>query len=126
MTQPATTLKRLLANGPLTAMPKRPEDQILIARLAGTRFRADKAYREADVNETLKEWLATFSAPYGIDHVTLRRFMVDMQVLTRDRSGSTYHLNPVRIEGIDASLDPARILAEASAEREARRKRHVH
>jgi hypothetical protein len=120
------TFKRLLSNGPLTAMPKRPEDQVLIARLAGTRFRADHAYREADVNETLKEWLATFSAPYGIDHVTLRRFMVDMQVLKRDRSGSTYHLNPACVEGIDASLDPARVLAQASAEREERRKRHVH
>jgi hypothetical protein len=119
-------LKRLLANGPLTAMPKRPDDQALIARLAGTRFKADKAYREADVNEVLKDWLATFSAPYGIDHVTLRRFMVDMQVLARDRSGSTYHLNSACLEGVDATLDPARILAEASAEREARRKRHVH
>jgi hypothetical protein len=107
-------------------MPKRPDDQVLIARLAGTRFRADKAYREADVNEVLKDWLATFSAPYGIDHVTLRRFMVDMQVLARDRSGSTYHLNRGMLEGVDASVDPAQVLAEASAEREARRKRHVH
>ena len=119
-------LKRLLANGPLTAMPKRPDDQVLIARLAGTRFKADRAYREADVNEKLKDWLATFSAPYGIDHVTLRRFMVDMQVLARDRSGSTYRLNSASLEGVDVSLDPARILAEASAEREARRRRHVH
>jgi hypothetical protein len=45
--------------------------------------------------------------PHGIDHVTLRRFMVDLRVLKRDRSGSTYHLNP-GVQGIDASLDPAR------------------
>ena len=119
-------LKRLLANGPLTAMPKRPDDQALIARLAGTRFKADKAYRETDVNEVLKDWLATFSAPFGIDHVTLRRFMVDMQVLARDRSGSTYYLNSACLEGVDGTIDPARILAEASAERDVRRKRHVH
>ena len=54
-------LKRLLANGPLTGVPRRPSDQDLLVALAASRFDAQASYGEGEVNETLKAWLQTFS-----------------------------------------------------------------
>ena len=115
-------LRRLLANGPLTSFPTRPEDEQLLLLLAARRFEPRREYREKDVNERLSEWLATFVAPYGFDHVTLRRRLVDTGLLLRDAAGSTYWTlrRAPRIE-----IDPAKVLAEVREEREARKRRHA-
>jgi hypothetical protein len=85
-------LKRLLANGPLTGFPTRRADQDLLLRLAAARFDPQRTYTEAEVNEILRIWLATFCAPFGIDHVSLRRTLVDARLLARDSAGSSYRL----------------------------------
>ena len=115
-------LRRLLANGPLTSFPTRPEDEQLLLLLAARRFEPRREYREKEVNERLSEWLATFVAPYGFDHVTLRRRLVDTGLLLRDAAGSTYWTvrRPPRIE-----IDPAKVLTEVREEREARKRRHA-
>jgi hypothetical protein len=118
------TLRRLLANGPLTAMPRRPADAELLLRLASGRFDASRLYREDEVNQILEAWLATISAQYGIDHVSLRRYLVDMQFLLRDASGSTYKLNHAR-PVIRENVNPAEILAELQRERAARKRQHA-
>jgi hypothetical protein len=119
-------LKRLLANGPLTAVPKRPSDQQLLVALAAARFAPDRSYREAEVNKTLREWLDTFCDPHGIDHVTLRRMLVDSRLLSRTTSGSTYRLDETRLGEAQAmsALEPARILAEIRGERASRKRSH--
>ena len=113
-------LKRMLANGPLTAVPKSPRDQALLLQLAASRFKPNKEYREREVNDELSRWLETFSAPFGIDHVTMRRLMVDARLLSRDKAGSIYRVNPEKLEKVD--VEPAKILAEIKVEREARKK----
>ena len=115
-------LKRMLANGPLTGLPKRPTDQALLTRLASSQFEPGREYREKEVNETLVAWLQTFCEPYGIDHVTMRRMLVDSRLLLRDRQGSTYRLNPATAERLDA--EPARVLAGIEVERKARKEKH--
>jgi hypothetical protein len=120
-------LKRLLANGPLAAVPKRPSDQRLLAALAASNFEPRRDYREREVNEILEAWLRTFCGPRGIDHVTLRRLLVDSRLLSRTASGSAYRLNPEKY-GQAASLAaiaPARVLAEIRGERESRRRAHA-
>ena len=117
-------LRRMLANGLLTAMPKRPADQALLLVMAASRFDARETYLERDVNERLKAWLATISAPFGIDHVTLRRCLVDARILVRTSSGSTYRLNAERVGEIDAirDIDPGQVLAELRSERDLRKR----
>jgi hypothetical protein len=115
-------LKRLLANGPLTAMPSRPEDEQLLLLLAAGRFELRREYREAEVNERLREWLSSFVAPFGIDHVTLRRRLVDTGLLLRDAAGSTYWTMR-RVPDMD--IDPAKVLAEVLEERAARKRQHA-
>lgn len=116
-------LRRMLANGPLTMIPKRPQDQDLLALMAAARFEPAITYSEAEVNDILVAWLATFSEPYGIDHVTLRRMMCDARLLERTKSGSTYAVNASRGEEIAAvaGFVPAEMLVAVQAER-ARRK----
>ena len=115
----------MLANGPLTGLPIRRADLELLLELAAQRFEAKRKYTEREVNETLRDWLATFCAPYGIDHVTLRRCMVDAQILRRDKAGSTYQVDPLRIYAEHADVDLAQLLAEIAADRVARKRAHV-
>jgi hypothetical protein len=118
------TLRRLLANGPLTGMPTRRDDVELLLQLAAARFESGSTYREKDVNERLREWLATFSEPYGVDHVSLRRELVDARLLVRDASGSEYRLNPRRVRRDVPDAAPAEILAKIREDRAARKRKH--
>lgn len=120
-------LKRLLSNGPLTAVPKRPADQRLLVALAAARFDAHGSYLEREVNERLRTWLKTISEPFGIDHVTLRRLLVDSRLLTRTSSGSMYRLNLEKIREVEAvqEIDPADVLTEIRSERDRRKRQRA-
>lgn len=120
-------LRRLLANGRLTALPKRPADLELVAALAATRFDASDAYVEGEVNDRLEAWLESISEPHGIDHVSLRRLLVDSRLLTRTTSGSTYRVNPSRLAEIDGvrGIDPAVLLSKIREERNQRKRRNA-
>lgn len=122
---PRRVLKRMLANGPMTGMPKRPGDQEILARLAAARFEPGKVYAEGEVNEVLEAWLESFTEPYGIDHVTLRRLLVDRRLLVRTKSGSTYEVNGEARQELEGfhDIDPARMLERVREEREARKQR---
>jgi hypothetical protein len=122
---PRRALKRMLANGPMTALPKRPGDQEILARLAAARFEAGKTYGEGEVNGTLEAWLDSFTEPHGIDHVTLRRLLVDLRLLVRTRSGSSYEVNRDARQALELfrDIDPAAVLVGVREEREARKKR---
>ena len=123
--EPRRALERMLANGPLTAVPKRPSDQDLLVALAAARFDPAQTYDEAAVNETLKAWVATFCEPDAIDHVTLRRLLVDSRLMTRTASGSSYRVDRAKAGRLEAAegIDPAAVLAAIRAERAARKKR---
>jgi hypothetical protein len=105
-------------------MPRRPADAELLLRLAAARFDGSRSYSEGEVNEILGAWLETISAPYGIDHVSLRRSLVDLQFLLRDSAGSTYRLSSAK-PVIRSDVSPAEILADIQRERAARKRRHA-
>jgi hypothetical protein len=121
------TLKRLLANGRLTAVPKRPADQDLLVALAASQMDAHRSWRESEVNELLQAWLETISEPFGIDHVTLRRMLVDSGLLTRTTSGSLYRINAQRMGEIEAirGIDPADVLSQVRNERDLRKRQRA-
>ncbi len=124
--EPQRTLERLLANGPLTGWPRRPDDQALLVRLTAARFEAGRDYREAEVNDVVKEWLATFSAEFGIDHVTMRRALVDARLLVRDKSGALYRLDDAKQRELAPlrTVEPGAILKQVQEGREARKREH--
>ena len=123
-------LKRMLANGPLTDLPRSRPDQVLLFALAAGRFEAGRTYDEKGVNEVLRGWLEGASVPYGVDHVTVRRCLVDARFLVRDKAGTGYEVAPARIHEAIADdvqeLDPGRIIAEVRQLRAQRKREHAH
>ena len=120
-------LKRMLSNGPLTAVPKRPSDQHLLAELAAAQFDPAKVYGEGEVNDVLVAWIETFCDPYGLDHVTLRRMLVDARLLIRTKSGSTYQVSGQRAAELQdlREVDPRSVLEEVRVERESRKRQRA-
>lgn len=120
-------LKRMLANGRLTAVPRRPVDQKVLVALAAGQIEASHSCIEREVNERLKAWLGTISEPFGVDHVTLRRMLVDSGLLLRTASGSLYRVNEAKRVEIEAvrGIEPADVLAEVREERDRRKRQRV-
>ncbi len=122
-------LGRMLANGPLTMLPRQPRDLEVLMALAAARFEPGREMAEAQVNQALAAWLETFCAPHGVDHVTLRRCLVDARLLVRDRAGSAYHADAERVaEAIEAGaarIAPAEVMEEVRRTRESRKRAHA-
>ena len=82
------------------------------------------------MNEVLREWLEGASVPYGVDHVTLRRCLVDARFLVRDKAGTGYEVSPDRIGKSIAEdargIDPIAVIEEVQRGRAARKREHAH
>jgi hypothetical protein len=122
-------LSRLLAGGPIERLPKKRAEADVILALAAAGLEAGRTYSERDINDQLASWLESFASPVGLDHVTVRRELVDAGYLERDPSGRAYATSQARIEAVlteDArSVCPGDVLASLKEAREARRRAHV-
>ncbi len=82
---------------------------------------------EKEVNEKLKVWVKIVGDSIHIDHVTLRRELVDRGYLTRNADGSSYQVTqPEPYPGLfDEAINQLDIKQELDAAQEeiARRKR---
>lgn len=81
-------LRDYTSGGVLTNLPGKLKKMMVILRWLATLFEPERLYTEAEVNEVLKK-------VYAADFVSLRRDLVDMEYLRRDRSGSVYMLQNV-------------------------------
>ena len=66
------------------------DDFALVLAAAATSFAADRTYTEREVNDRLRHWLATTGTMLDVDHVELRRWLVDNRLLDRDGFGRAY------------------------------------
>ena len=99
-----------------------PDRAVLLATIT-RRFERDARYAESDVNARLKEWLSGAGAMIETDHVNVRRWLVDTQILARTDDCAQYWLDPgvaARDEVADdpdiGQLDPDAIVADARAQ----------
>jgi hypothetical protein len=67
-----------------------PADFALMLAAAAQSFAPATVYTEREVNGRLRAMLAGVGAMLGVDHVELRRWLVDTGVLTRDGFGHAY------------------------------------
>src|SRR5262249_481487 len=108
-------LGRLLAKGPLDKWPKRRGDLDLLLAVAWSAFERRHTYREDEVNDRLNAWLGRFTVAGTLDHVTIRRLMIDARLLLRDDAGRAYRLNPAKLQSMPAvgsTIDPGAVLIE--------------
>ena len=80
-------LREHTTNGRITQLPSKQKKLLVILRWLATLFKPDALYSEPEVNAILK-------TAYNIDYVGLRRDLVDMGYLRRERGGGKYWLAP--------------------------------
>lgn len=119
-----TLLRNLLQTGALQALPANPcvLDTVLAVATGG--LVRQRPYAECEVNDVLSAWLESVRAT--IDHVTLRRRMVDLGFLKRTKDGSRYYLNSGRVAAVlgggAVEIDAGAIAADIVRAREVRKK----
>ena len=64
----------------------------LMLAAAAQAFAPGRSYQEREVNDILRDWLAREGSMLALDHVELRRWLVDCRVLARDDYGRAYGL----------------------------------
>lgn len=67
-----------------------PSDFALVLAAAGNGFAPGEIWSERQVNERLESFLRGAGAMLSVDHVELRRWLVDNRVLERDGFGRAY------------------------------------
>jgi hypothetical protein len=99
---------------------------LLVSAVIG--FETGTPHSEAQVNATLKQWVDDFGAACGLDHVTVRRLLVDEGYLTRDAFGRGYVANArgyyFRYEPMIRTVDLHALIASAREERATRKSAH--
>ena len=83
---PATTpdeqvLATFVRNGKMVQYPAQPSKRVVVLRWLASHFDPGRAYQEREVNEIL--------AGHSEDHATLRRYLVDYELLVRQEG--VYH-----------------------------------
>ena len=124
--QTEIVIRRLLKGGVIKRIPRRKKDAEVFLALAASSFDPQSAYTESETNEHLIEWLAGFTCPFALDHVTVRRCLVDFCFLSRDQSGSSYTTNQTLIgnviEPAARSVQPRYVLEEVQREKDQRKR----
>jgi hypothetical protein len=92
----------------------------LVLAAASRAFAAGRSYSEGDVNDALRAWLAREGSMLAVDHVELRRWLVDCSVLVRDDYGRTYALGEpapeiAALAALLSGADLAQVAADARA-----------
>jgi hypothetical protein len=84
-------LRKACITGGLRRIPRHPEHRDLVLAVLCASMVRRCPYREIEINEYLKARLAAIRAT--VDHVTCRRYLVDLGFVKRDRAGLRYFLN---------------------------------
>jgi hypothetical protein len=109
--------------------PKKPLDRHILFISAMFGLEPGRHYTERELNDVLRSWTERFGDRVKLDHVTLRRYLVDACYLERDTRGESYQ---VRIHGLPytwdddlKAIDLDVLVAEARADRELRKQQHL-
>ncbi len=73
-------------------LPKKLPDRHILFISSILKLEPGRCYTESELNDELRAWASRFGANSGLDHVSLRRYLVDEKYLTRDAAGGTYEL----------------------------------
>ena len=94
----AHVFKKIFPEGRLNRIPKNPDHRDLILAVLSMPLVRRYPYSEPELNELLAEELTRMNA--RVDHVTARRYLVDLGFLKRDAAGTRYYLNYLKQQEI--------------------------
>jgi hypothetical protein len=120
-------LRDYYARDGIKPFPRRWKFRLLILFSAVRALELGLPYTEEEINDALLEWQQRRGGFLDLDHVTLRRYLVDLGFLDRNPSGSVYAVIHSFLE--EADWDPAildadedGLLEQVRAELEANRR----
>ncbi len=119
---------RLFLDGAPGGLPRRHRDRLALlgAACLGVKAAAGNGCSEAELNDALQTWLYSLKSDGPLDHVSLRRALVDEGLLERDACGRRYDLARLRFDSLFepsvTGCDPLAAVAAARSRRDARRR----
>ena len=109
-------------------LPKKELDRHILLISSILKIQPGRQYSEKAINEELQVWIIHFGRSFGLDHVTLRRYLVDEKYLVRDPAGGTYKLADGLPDTFDESirgLDLEKLVSEAKQARELKKQQYL-
>jgi hypothetical protein len=110
-------------------LPKKALDLNILLLSSVLGLEVGREYSEGELNAELQRWILEFGRNFGIDHVTLRRYLIDEKYLRRDPAGRAYQRDPAgprfSYDPAVRALDPHLLVAEARQERVKRKQEHM-
>jgi hypothetical protein len=119
-----------ICRGADAAFPRKMRDRHIILRSILQLMTALSEYSEQSINAALRQWITHVGSGMDIDHVTLRRYLVDAGYLERSADGTAYriHLNGRGEVAFDPAIDrvdPIVLVCEARELAAARKREQV-
>jgi len=105
---------KALRSASLLRIPRHPDHRGIILAIVCLGMQRRYAYSEPELNELIQAELARMNAT--VDHVTCRRYLVDLGFIKRDRAGTRYFLNYPKVEATlseDAMANAHQLVAQA-------------
>ena len=106
-------LRDFFARDGLKPFPRRWKHRLLILFSAVRQLEPGLPYTEEEINEAILQWQKRRGGFIDLDHVTLRRYLVDLGFLDRNPSGSIYAVIQSFLE--EADWDPEILEADEEA-----------
>ena len=87
----------------MAGFPRKRRDQHILLKSVVLTLERKQDYTESEIRDKLAYWLVDICTSADLDHVTLRRLLVDTGYLERKADGSRYHVaDPSSAEGMFA------------------------
>lgn len=125
-----TRLCRLGADGAGRRFPRNSRDREILMQSVVMQLDSARTYSEPEINGQLKAWSSDVAPSIDIDHVTLRRLLIDYHRLERTFDGRAYRVSfPASVVAFDLGIYDLDLRATIAAYREhvesRRRRRNV-
>lgn len=110
-------------------LPKKQDDLHILLFSSIMQLDPERQYTEKEINQHLQDWTVRFGGSFGLDHVTLRRFLIDEGYIQRDVAGASYQVAKGELKYIfDPSikeLDLDEQVKQARRERDERKQQYL-
>jgi hypothetical protein len=104
--------------------PRHPRDRAILIQSIALGLDADRVYSEREINRALQAWSRDVAPAIDVDHVTLRRLLVDCGRLERTADGRAYRVGfPARAVAFDLDVYDLDVVATVAVYRERQRER---
>jgi len=122
-------LNKLCGKNDLMQFPKNYTDRLILLGSIALLLKPQKKYSEKSINETITEWIEKMANESYLDHVTLRRYLIDFGLIERDPAGHQYYVSESKLSNLfeDSirTIDPFALVKNFREEREAQREKWI-